>query len=241
MRHAFSIALILLAIPTRSAAQDVPGLSEARAIAQCVHEQSSQIQHLMRLIEQAEQRARASGVAEDVRRDAITSIEALVDRVRAHAQQARHCIERHPIAVRADSHTTETTRDPAHESLAGSHGTVHEVEGEGSLSGEVHVVRGERVDGSGSAPDESVRAAIRAVGPRISQCYGEFVDRASLRSGELHLAFTVEGGGRARARVEGGTDFDAAMRQCIQRAAAEIRVSGQRGRSVYAYTLRFGT
>lgn len=231
-----------LSAPAVAGAQDVPGLPEALTVARCVHEQDQQIQRLVHLIEQAEQRAHAPGVAEDVRRDARASIEALVDRIRQHAHESRQCVEHTHIPVRVDEHVSETAPpDRAHESLAGDRGTVHEVEGEGALAADVRIVRGERVDGTGSAPDENVRSAVRAIGGRVSQCYSEYVDRAARRAGEIQLSFTVEGSGRAtRASLESAGGFDAPLRQCLERAAREIRVPGQHGRSVYAYTLRLG-
>lgn len=249
-----SLVVIALALgPTlcasAAAAQDVPasspsevqGLSEARTVARCLHEQDQHIQRLLALIDQAEQRSRAAGVAEDVRRDARASIDALVDRIRQHAQEARQCVESVPIPVRIDSRTTQTAPpDPAHDALARPQGTVHEVEGAGPLAEGVRVVRGERVDGTGSAPDASVRAAIRAVGPRIAQCYGEYVDRVALQRGELHLSLTVDGGRTPLVRVEGGSGFDTQLRQCVERAARAVRIPDQRGRSVYAYTLQLG-
>lgn len=236
-----SIAL-WLCWASAAAAQGAPGLPEARTVAQCLHAQDLDIQRLMRLIEQAEQRARAPGVAEDVRRDAIASIEQLVDRVRQHTQHARRCVEHTTIPVRVDGVVVETApHDPAHESLSGEHGTVHEVEAGTPLASRVTVVRGERVDGSGSAPDASVRAAVRGIGTRVGQCYDQYVDRATARSGDLHISFTAADAGRvSRISVEEAGGFDAAMRQCVERAAQGMTISGQRGRSVYAYTLHFG-
>lgn len=246
-----SLVLIALALgpalcASAAAAQtgsssEVQGLAAARTVARCVHEQDQHIQRLLALIDQAEQRSRAAGVAEDVRRDARASIDALVDRVRQHAQEARQCVESVPIPVRIDSRTTETAPpDPAHDTLSRSHGTVHEVEGAGPLGDGVRVVRGERVDGTGSAPDASVRAAVHAIGPRVAQCYGEYVARVALQRGELHLTLTVDGPRTPLVRVEGGGGFDAQLRQCVERAARAVRIPDQRGRSVYAYTLQLG-
>ena len=114
-----SLVLVALALgpalcASAAAAQDVPGLAEARTVARCLHEQDQHIQRLLALIDQAEQRSRAAGVAEDVRRDARASIDALVDRVRQHAQEARLCVESVPIPVRIDSRTTQTAAPDAH-------------------------------------------------------------------------------------------------------------------------------
>jgi outer membrane biosynthesis protein TonB len=237
------VAGIALATTGTSRAQEVAGLAETRAVAQCLHAQDEQVQRLVRLIDQAEQRARAPGVAADVRRDAAASIETLVERVRQHTDEARRCLEsRIPASRSAVPRVESAPPDPAASSLAHDRGTVHEVESGTPLASGATVVRGERVDGAGSAPDASVRAAVRGIGTRIGQCYDQYLDRAAVRSGELHLSFTANDGGRVSgASVEQAGAFDAAMRQCVERAAQGMTISGQRGRSVYAYTIRFGS
>lgn len=237
---ALLVAAAIALAPDGARAQD--GAAQARAVAHCLHEHDTQVQRLVRLIEAAEQRAAQADLPEDVRRDAVATVSALVDRIRSHAQQVRHCIEQHPIAVRVDERIEE--RAPAeatHERLAADRGTVHEIERDALVTTGVRVVRGERVDGSGRAADESVRAAVRGVGSRLSACYEQYLDRAARRSGEVHLSFTASEGGRVgQAQVERSGGFDDAMERCVERAAVEMRVSGQRGRSVYAYVLRFG-
>lgn len=239
--HLAALALCAsLLIAPSARAQDPT--TNARAVASCLQEHAENVQRLMRLLEQAEARSREPGIAEDVRRDAVASITAVVDRIRAHAQQVRACIERHPIPVHIDGTITETRRDPAQESLAADRGTVHEIEAGTQLAPRVRVVRGERVDGTGRAPDESVRAAVRAVSPRLAACYDQYLDRASRRSGEVALSFTATDGGRVgSAQIEGGAGgFDTELRQCVERAAVSMSVRGQRGRAVYSYVLRFG-
>ncbi|AKF10391.1 hypothetical protein [Sandaracinus amylolyticus] len=241
MRTAFllGLALSLSSLATIAHAQD-PAAS-ARTVAQCLREHDEQVQRLMRLLEQAETRAHEPGIADDVRRDAAASVTALVDRIRAHAQQVRHCIERNPIPVHVDGTVTETTADPAHDSLAADRGTVHQIESGTQLAPSVRAVRGERVDGSGQAPDENVRAAMRGIGSRLAACYGQYLDRAAHRAGEVTLTFTASDGGRVgSAQLEGAGGFDTTMRQCVERAAVEMVVRGQRGRAVYSYVVRFG-
>ncbi|MDQ3037181.1 MAG: hypothetical protein M3Y87_32610 [Myxococcota bacterium] len=245
MRHSlfFAIAIALTALPVIAHAQDVAGLAEARTVTQCVHAQDEQMQRLMRLIEQAEQRAARPGVAADVRRDAIASIAALVDRIRSHAQQARQCVEQSRIPVRVDGVVVETApADPAHDSLAADRGTVPVIERDTVIAPQLTVVRGERVDGTGAASEASVRDAVRGIGPSLVACYDAYLDRGARRSGDVHLTFTASAGGRVSgAAVERGGPFDAAMSQCVQRAASSMMIAGQRGRSVYSYVLRFAT
>jgi hypothetical protein len=223
------------------AAQEVAGLEEARAVASCVHAHDEAIQRFLRLIEQAEQRARASEVAADVRRDAITSIEALVERIRDRAQQLRQCLEEVRIPARTAAAIDSLPSDPAHDSLASERGTVHEIETDTPIATQVRVVRGERVDGTGRAPDEHVRAAVRGLGGRLAQCYEQYLARGARRSFEIHLAFTAEHGGRVgRGRVEQGAS-DPGLVRCIEQATEGMRIVGQRGRAVYAYVIRLGS
>lgn len=210
-------------------------------MAQCLHTESEAIQRLVRLIEQAEQRARAAGTAEDVRRDALASIETLVERIRQHAQDARRCTE----AIRIPAPVETTVAEPAptgpvHDLLAADRGTVHLVEANTRVATEVQVVRGERVDGVGRAPDESVRAAMRTIGGRLAQCYERYLQRGARRTFELHLSFTAEHGGRvSRATIEQGAP-DATLRRCVARAFEGATIAGQQGRAVYAYVIRLG-
>jgi hypothetical protein len=235
-RTGLALASLLFVVPSVARAQ--AGLAEARAVARCVHAEDERIQRALQLIDQAEQRSRAAGVAADVRRDALASIDALVERIREHSQAARHCIEQHHIPMHVDSTTTETAPpDPSHDTLASEAGTVHEVEAGTRLASGVRIVRGERVDGSGSAPDENVRSAVRAIASRLSQCRASY---AGGRTGEVHVSFTASDGGRvSEAQVESSGGFDASMARCVEQAAASISISGQRGRSVYAYSIRF--
>lgn len=236
----FQPATSLLA-PARASAQDAAALAAARTVADCVHREDEQMQRLMRLVAQAEQRAAQPGIAADVRRDALASIDALVEQIRSHAQRARHCIEQTRIPVRVDETVTETAPDdPRHGSLAADRGTVHEIESGTRLAASVTAVRGERVDGAGSAPDESVRAAVRSAAPRLVACYDAYLDRAARRAGEVHVSFTASDGGRVSGVVvERASAFDAAMSRCVEQALAPLRVDAQRGRSVYSYVLRF--
>jgi hypothetical protein len=129
----------------------------------------------------------------------------------------------------------------AEDSIAGEGGTVHVVEADVPLGESVRIVRGERIDGTGEARDTAVRTAVRGLGPALSACYDAYRSRDGRGRGELHLAFTVGAGGRARdVAIEGGAAFDAGLRSCVLRAAEPIRVDGARGTVTFAYTFRFG-
>jgi hypothetical protein len=86
-----------------------------------------------------------------------------------------------------------------------------------------------------------VRTAVHGLGAALSACYDAYRSRGGRGRGELHLAFTVGAGGRARdVAVEGGAAFDAGLRACVLRAAEPLRVEGTRGAVTFAYTFRFG-
>lgn len=216
---------------------ELRGLAETRALVACVHSESDQLERVRQLMDQAAERANRRDLAEDVRRDARASIEALVERVRIHADRVRRCVEqaRLPDSVAP----TERADSPPH-SLAQEHGTVHQIESGTLIAPHVRVVRGERVDGAGSAPDSSVENAMRRVGARLHACHDQYMDRLVRRAGEVHLSFTATDGGRVTgSAVEQIGPFDAAMAQCIERAALTMNIEGQRGRSIYSYVLQF--
>ncbi len=219
--------------------EDIRGLAETRALASCLQSENDQLQRLRQLMEQAVERAARGELAEDVRRDARASVETLVERVRAQADRVRRCVEQtHLPESRA---AMERQRgEAAPDSLAEDQGTVHQIERGTPIGSHVRVVRGERVDGSGSAPDSSVETAMRRAGPHFDACHDQYIDRLVRRAGEIHLSFTAGEGGRiTRSAVEHAGPFDRTMTQCIERAALTMNIEGQRGRSVYSYVLRF--
>jgi hypothetical protein len=228
-----------MAIARAQSNDDVRGLTETRVLASCLQSENDQLQRLRQLIEQAAERAGRRDLAEDVRRDARASVEALVERVRTHADRVRRCVEQTHLPEGAV--TLERRSDDASPpSLAEDQGTVHQIESGTAIGAHVHVVRGERVDGSGSAPDSSVENAVRRVGARFDACHDQYIDRLVRRAGEIHLSFTAGEGGRVtRSAVEQAGPFDSTMAQCIERAALTMNIEGQRGRSVYSYVLRF--
>ncbi len=224
-------------------AQPVPGEAEARTLTECLHRHVTELERIVRLIDEAHARERAD-MPEDVRRDARTAIEALVARAHAASVAARQCLSATHVPsahAPAPAHADHERADRAADSVAAEHGTVHEIESGQVLTSRVRAVRGERVDGRGSAPDASVRRAVRTIAGGLAACYDAYVDRASRATGELHLVFEVVDGGRvSNAQIEGAGGFDATMRTCVTQAASGMRVERQRGEATYSYTLRFG-
>gem|GEM_PF-2862154 len=230
-------------------AQDVPGASDVRALAACVEEHQTHLDRLVRLIGEAEERLTSADAA--VVADARAAIEALVGRAHGVREHLRRCVDASHIPAGRTGERTSTSaaaegepRDvdsDAEDSVAEDGGTVHVVEADVRMADGVRVVRGERVDGTGEARDAAVRTAVHGLGAALSACYDAYRSRGGRGRGELHLAFTVGAGGRARdVAVEGGAAFDAGLRACVLRAAEPLRVEGTRGAVTFAYTFRFG-
>lgn len=238
-----SIATVLFAFlvvaPTAALAQHDADVQAVQELEHCIAEHHTHLSRIVRLIEEA--RGRTSSSDEAVRHDAELSIETLMERAVEARERLRECVAR--AHFEAPSHETVehvTTPDHAADSVASSGGSIHEVESDAAVSQHVRVVRGERVDGAGSASDAAVRTAVHGLGPSIGTCYDDYVDRASSRRGHVHLSFTVEDGGRVSGASVERADFDSQLRQCVQRAASTMRVAGARGRSVYAYEIALG-
>ena len=238
-----SLAILLLlplsALPAPASAQDAAAVQTVRTLSACVTEHETHLTRLVRLIEEAQARTTSTDAA--VRRDAIESITTLIGRAHDVREHLRACVEAAQIPRVADTTVVErtTTADSAADSVAASGGSIHEIEADAALGSNVRIVRGERVDGSGSASDDAVRSAVHGLATSFSTCYDAYIDRIGRRQGSLHLSFTALEGGRVSAvTVERG--FDGPMRQCVQRAAGAMHVSGAHGRTVYAYELSFG-
>lgn len=238
-----ALATVLLTLaPAMALAQPAEGIGEVRTFASCVEEHQTHLERVVRLLGEVEERLGSADarVAADARESLVTLMRHAHD-IREHL---RRCVEHARIPV-PESGTTVVHGDPEPDAtaddVAGDHGTVHVVESDVALAGSVRVVRGERVDGTGEVSDVNVRAAVRAIGGRLSACYDEFVDRVGSEHGEVQLVFTIGTGGRASdVTVEAASRFDGAMRTCVSRAGSEIRVSDTRGRSTFSYTFRFG-
>lgn len=235
-----SLALLFLALPLPAAAQDAAAVTAVRTLSACVTEHETHLSRLVRLIDEAQ--ARTSSTDEAVRRDAVESVTTLIGRAHDVREHLRECLEAARIPRVADTTVVErtTTADSAADSVATSGGSIHEIEADESLAAHVRVVRGERVDGSGSASDDAVRSAVHGLSTSFATCYDDYVDRVGARQGSVHLSFTALDGGRVTSATVERAGFDTAMRQCVQRAAQTMHVAGAHGRSVFAYELSFG-
>jgi len=237
--RSLALTLALLAITAPAAAQHTAEVQQIHALATCVGEQHTQLTRVAHLIDEARERMSASDAT--VRHDAELSIETLLQRAAEARDRLRACVTAATFTA-PSGETVEhvTTPDDAADHVATSGGSIHEIESDVALSDHVHVVRGERVDGSGSVADAALRTAVHGTGHAVSLCYDAYVDRASARSGSIHVSFTVTEGGRVtNATVERG-GFDTQLRTCVQSAFSSARVTGAHGTSVYAYEIQLG-
>jgi hypothetical protein len=236
------LVLLALSAPSIALAQPAEGIGEVRTFASCIEEHQTHLERIVRLLGEVEERLGSADAR--VAADAQQALVTLMRRAHDIREHLRRCVEHARIPV-PEGGTTVVHGDPepdaSADSVAGESGTVHVVESDVSLGAGLRVVRGERVDGTGEASDVNVRAAVRAVAPRLSACYEEFVDRVGSERGEVQLVFTVGSGGRATGvEVEVASRFDATMRSCLSRAGSEIRVADTRGRVTFSYAFRFG-
>jgi hypothetical protein len=236
----FAIALVSFAAPASTRAQTIEGVDDTRTLSTCIAEHQTHLTRIVGLIDEAEARMSSSDsrVAADARESLVTLM------IRAHdiREHLHRCVERAHIP-RPDTTDTrvEEESDAAADSVAADHGTVHAVESDASLGEHVRIVRGERVDGTGTASDASVRSGVHAIGDRLARCYDGYVDRVGTAHGDVVLSFTLRGAGRPSVvDVEAGSFFDSTLHGCVETAAREIRVAGATGRSVYSYTFSLG-
>ena len=234
-----AITLLLCSLATPALAQHTAEVAQVHTLAACIGTTHTQLARVARLLDEA--RARSSSTDSSVRHDAELSIETLLQRAAEAREALRTCIAAASFtAPTGETVVHTTTPDDAADHVAASGGSIHEVESDAALSEHVRVVRGERVDGAGSATDAAIRSAVHGAGHAMSVCYDAYVDRAAIRHGTVHVSFTVNEGGRVtNATVERG-GFDTQLRQCMQTAVSAIHVAGAHGTSVFAYEISLG-
>jgi hypothetical protein len=235
----FAIILCIGSIAAPAAAQHTAEVAQVHTLATCITTHHTTLTRLVRLIDEAQGRLHASDAT--VRHDAELSIDTLLQRSADARDELRACIEAATFEPPSGATVIdETTPDEAADHVASSGSSIHVVESNAAVTRHVRVVRGERVDGDGTASDDDLRSAVHGAGGTVAVCYDAYVDRAAHHAGTVHVSFTVgEGGHVTEAAVERG-GFDAPLRQCIARAFRTIVVSGAHGRSVYAYEISLG-
>src|SRR5688572_32630782 len=216
MRTALLAALALVSSAGPVAAQDVEWVEATRTLATCIAEHQTHLERIVRLIGEAEERMGSSDsrIASEARESLVT----LMTRAHDIREHLRRCVHDAviPLPDTTDTRVQEEA-DAAADSIAGEHGTVHVVESDASLADHVRIVRSERVDGTGSASDASVRSGVHAIGTRLERCYDGYVDRVGSTTGDVVVSFTINGASRAsHVGVESGSRFDSTLHDCVE-------------------------
>jgi len=227
-----------LSVQERAAA-----VRRVRDLAACVERNHQQLQRLLRLVDQAETQRDHAGDA-SARRDAQRAIEALVTRAEDVRTRARECLGGAALpTVGTQVVERPPPPDAAADAVAQSGGSIHEIERDARLGSNIHVERAQQVDGQGRVDSSVIRAAVRAIGPRLDRCYERYLDRGSVQARRLDLVFTLSGSGRASSvQVERSGFSDATFERCVRAAGQRIRASRgpAGGAAIFSYTLRFG-
>lgn len=240
-----AILFLLLAVTSPGFAQDDPAAVAARVGPElsCVEAKKRRLDQTVQLLREARDQLTSTTEAA-VRRDAARTVEALEERLASVAAELAQCV---PASARRRAAGEPEVVPPPPDAVADRVGTANDateiVERDARLSGQVFIAVGERVDGRGQLAASTVRSMVRGVGARIDACYGSFLDRNAMTTGELILSFTISGSGRVgQVEVEGQDLPDRTFRHCLREAGQRLRSSSSpRGGSVqYAYTLRFG-
>ncbi|MFK7985002.1 MAG: hypothetical protein AB8I08_03150 [Sandaracinaceae bacterium] len=238
----------LFSLPRPGSAQEMSAsdrqaaLTRVRVMVDCVERENAALQRINRLIRDSE-RQRDQARDARVRGDAEASLEALIAQAADLQRRASECFA-------GDALPTPGTRvirqapppDPAADSVAGTGGTVREVERDTALSGNVRVVVAEQVDGEGRLDPSTVQRAFHATAPRIERCYERWLNRGSLTAHQLDVVFTLRSASARRVTIERSDFGDAAMDRCVTAAVSRLRASRapSGGPATYSYRLRFG-
>ncbi len=232
---------LALGLPLVAEAQDAAA-SEVRELERCISEHQTHLTRLVRLLAEAEARTSSSDAA--VARDAREAITTLVHRAHEVRGHLERCVREAQIPSAHDGaqviHTTETPT-AAEESVAGAGGTVQVVHPAEPIGQHVRVVRGERVDGRGTVPYADLRRSVQSWGGSgVDRCYAAYVDRASVRSGEIEVSFAAVDGAIRQVSVERLGPFDAAFRTCVVAAFSAMQLHHTSGRTEFSYVLSVG-
>ncbi len=234
----------------------------------CLRTQRERLARLHTLIAEADTQARASSHGARERDEGAAAVASLRAQAADAERAAKLCLE--PGAAFATGETMQVAVTPPHDPVAarlaqpngtattqaahlGATGptlaqdTARLIERDTGLSDDVRVLRGVHTGGSGTLEHGAVRAAVRAIGPRIAACYDRMLERGALREGTLALVFDVTGIGRPTrvsvTRTDHGDHLDdVALGQCVRQAGEALRFpQGARGgTATYTYTLQFG-
>lgn len=242
------LAVLSLALPAWASAQDLTesdrgeALSRVRSLASCVERENAALQRVVRLIDESQTQSRRGRDAA-ARRDAESALEALVARAAEIQQRARACLGEDLPSPGTEVIVRDAPLEGAAASVAQTGGTVRTVEQDVELTGNVHVVRGEQVDGEGRMDATAVRDAFHSIAPRLQRCYASYLQRGSIAPRELDLVFAFGGSGQAtQVDIERSGFSDARFEQCVRQAGHSLHVSRgpSGGAAMFSYRLRFG-
>lgn len=230
-----------------AAAQDVDAAAvadRAPAELQCLQAAQGQLEQAIRLLRQSYAQLRSASDPR-LRRDAARAIVSLEQRIDELARDMRQCVRSAATAGEGSGVVVvEAPQSETEKAVAQPNPATDVVERDRYLGPHLHVVVGEKVDGHGRVPEQSVRDAITNIARPLSACYGRLVDRGALQRGELVLLFTVTPDGRVRhVKVERGTIGNRAFARCVIRGAQRRmrRIAPSvGGEATYSYTFRFG-
>ncbi len=217
----------------------------------CLEDVHTRLAGVVQLVADARHQAQTAS-SDSVRRDAVRTVESLSQRIDTLEQDAQAC----RTAVPHDSQAAARTRggqgvvyvdappDPTAQAVATPNAATEVIEHGTTLTSNVHVRSGERVDGMGHVEPAAIRAAVAGIGGRLDRCYEHLVGQGVLRTGTAILVFTVTTGGRVTGvHVEEdslhSTYFDACLRHAGEHLRSSAAASG--GNVVYSYTLAFGS
>ncbi len=249
MRWIAPLALALLLVPggadaqpPMSASDRAEALRGVRAMADCLERQRTELSRVLRLIRESEEQ-RDSARDARVRGDAERAIEALIARAGDVRRAAQGCVrDGFPEPGPTSVEVRDPPPDPSADAVAGTGGTVRRIEDDAALTEQIHVVRGEQVDGQGRVDRDVIRRGVRAIAGRLDRCYAAYLDRGALEARQLDLVFTLRGSGTPRAvEIERSGFADPTFERCVRTAGQGLRFSRPpSGEAVFSYTLRFG-
>jgi hypothetical protein len=231
MRRLLPLLFFLPALAYAQSASDVSERVEREHA--CLVDVHARITRLKGLFEDAKKQLARAPSGSAAHRDAGRTIEVLEGKLSEAARDLLECLPR--LADAPPVRHVEVVQ-------TGEGGSVVRESGRQKLAENVHIVRGERIDGRGRHRAGVVARAVAAQGAELSRCHDQLSERRAFESGDVSLVFTIDERGATRdVVVEGARLGDAAFRSCVRAAGERIRAAAaQGGPARYSFELRFG-
>jgi hypothetical protein len=208
---------------------------------ECLQGVLRRLDETARLVREASAQMRDSSATAAERRDAQTALESLRQRRAEVLREIPRCRREHDTNARArETIVRQAPPDPTAEDVGRENGDMRVLERDTQLSGNVHIVIGQQVDGTGSADEADVRNAMRGISGELDRCYDRAVGQRALPRGALILTFTVTTSGAVtRVGVERNT-MGETFGRCVRTAAQRLHPGASRnGDATYSYSLAF--